>query len=205
MTTLPHGSTWRPQPEGPALLQDPHGTTLVELTTGDVGFKSARFLLPSGGSLTLERRGETHPLLGPVDSFCLEPGSATLALCQAINWRHPTLIPAVDAPGKLPGGAGSALLNFLAISALGAGQATLHYAGPYPTAALFDTIYQSFEVTGDPALAYETFTEEAETRPQNPTAQPIPVPFTPHPFEWCWTGEGLCAQLRSSTTQRDGA
>ena len=100
MTTLPHGSTWRPQPEGPGLLQDPHGTTLVELTTGDAGFKSARFLLPSGGSLTLERRGETHPLLGPVDSFCLEPGSATLALCQAINWRHPTLLPAGDAPGK---------------------------------------------------------------------------------------------------------
>ena len=49
----------------------------------------------------------------------------------------------IAAPGKLPPGAGAALLNVIALLA----ERPLRYAGPYPTPALYRALRRSFRTT----------------------------------------------------------
>ncbi|HEX8114928.1 MAG TPA: hypothetical protein VF516_44665, partial [Kofleriaceae bacterium] len=69
----------------------------------------------------------------------------------ALDWARPTEIPAIAAPGRLPLGAGAAILNTIALLARDAGVAALRYAGPYPTAALWRSLARSFRCDADEA------------------------------------------------------
>ncbi|HEY4240320.1 MAG TPA: hypothetical protein VGM88_10905 [Kofleriaceae bacterium] len=97
----------------------------------------------------------------------------------AIDWDHPTEIPVVAEPAKLPPGAGSAIMNELARRALAAGVPSLRYAGPYPTSALWATLLRSFRTSGTEA----DFTRDALARALRVARDPIPIDFAPAPHE----------------------
>jgi hypothetical protein len=98
---------------------------------------------------------------------------------SAIDWARPTEIPAIAEPGRLPPGAGGAILNTIAVLARRAGVPALRYAGPYPTAALWRSLARSFRTTGDEA----GFTAGALDRALRVARDPIAIDFIPAPHE----------------------
>jgi hypothetical protein len=82
---------------------------------------------------------------------------APLTLFESLEYGAIDRIPVLLEPGRLPPGAGAAVLNLVAALAADAGRARLAYRGPYPTEALFLTLLESFryEATGgDPLAAF---------------------------------------------------
>jgi hypothetical protein len=65
----------------------------------------------------------THPLFGVAHSV----GDTAMTV---VTWARPTEIPAIAEPGRLPLGAGGAILNAIALLAQRAGVPHLRYAGP---------------------------------------------------------------------------
>jgi hypothetical protein len=114
----------------------------------------------------------SHPLLGAAHAV----GETTMT---ALAWARPTEIPAIAEPGRLPLGAGGALLNTIAVLARRAGVPALRYAGPYPTAALWRTLMRSFRCDADPAA----FTAGALDRALRVARDPIAIDFVPAPNE----------------------
>ncbi len=109
------------------------------------------------------------PLLG--DARVL--GATTIS---AIDWAHPTQIPTVAEPAKLPPGSGGMILNVLAVLA---GDTLLRYAGPYPTPALFSSLARSFRTTA----TEEQFTAGVLDRALRVARDELPIDFHPAPFE----------------------
>lgn len=97
----------------------------------------------------------------------------------ALDWARPTEIPAIAAPARLPPGAGSAILNVVALLARSAGVAALRYAGPYPTSALWRSLARSFRCDADEAA----FTAGALDRAVRVARDAIPIDFVPDPHE----------------------
>jgi hypothetical protein len=116
---------------------------------------------------------EPHALLG--DAHAIEGATAM----SAIDWARPTEIPAIAAPARLAPGAGGAILNVIALLAQRAGVATLRYAGPYPTSALWRSLARSFRTTG----TEEAFTADAVGRMARLARDPIAIDFAPAPHE----------------------
>jgi hypothetical protein len=114
----------------------------------------------------------THPLLGAAHAV----GDTVMT---ALDWARPTEIPAIAEPGRLPLGAGSAILNTIAVLAERAGVAALRYAGPYPTSALWRTLARSFRTTASEAA----FTAGAIERALRVAREPIAISFAPAPHE----------------------
>jgi len=115
-----------------------------------------------------------HPVLG--DAHALSCG----AVMSAIDWSSPTRIPAIDRPAAIPAGAGTMLLDLIALCAMRAGVASLAYEGPYPTHALWGSLAQCFTTGG----SVDDFVRGA------------PVSFAPAPFERVWVHERVWVQLR---------
>lgn len=113
-----------------------------------------------------------HPLLGRAQRL----GNTAVS---AIDWDAPAEIPVIAAPGQLPLGLGSKLLNELAIAAQRAGISALRYAGPYPTPALFATLLRSFRTTATEAA----FTTDLIDRAMRLARDPIAIDFAPAPHE----------------------
>jgi len=113
-----------------------------------------------------------HPLLGAAHA-------AGETVMTALAWARPTEIPAIAEPGRLPLGAGGAILNTIAVLARRAGVPSLRYAGPYPTAALWRTLARSFRSSADEA----TFTAGALDRALRVARDPIAIDFVPAPNE----------------------
>ncbi len=97
----------------------------------------------------------------------------------ALDWARPAEIPAIAAPGRLPPGAGAAILNTIALLAREAGVTALRYAGPYPTAALWRSLARSFRCDDGEAA----FTAGALDRAVRVARDPIPIDFAPAPHE----------------------
>ena len=114
----------------------------------------------------------TDPLLGPAHAI-------EHTTISAIDWSRPTEIPTLAAPGKLPPGAGGALLNTLAILAARAHVPALRYAGPYPTSALWRSLGRSFRCEGTEAA----FIEDSIERMTLLARDPIPIDFVPAPHD----------------------
>src|SRR5689334_10654800 len=108
----------------------------------------------------------THRLLGMAHAV----GGTAMS---ALDWARPTEIPAIAEPARLPLGSGSAILNTIAMLAQRAGVASLRYAGPYPTAALWATLARSFRSTGSEAA----FTAGALDRALRVARDPIAIDF----------------------------
>jgi hypothetical protein len=113
-----------------------------------------------------------HRLLG-------DAHTAGATAMTALDWARPTEIPAIAEPGRLPLGAGAAILNAIALLARDAGVAALRYAGPYPTAALWRSLARSFRCSADEAA----FTAGALDRALRVARDPIAIDFAPAPHE----------------------
>jgi hypothetical protein len=111
-----------------------------------------------------------HPLLGAAHAV----GDTAMT---ALAWARPTEIPTIAAPGRLPPGAGGAILNTIAVLAQRAGVPALRYAGPYPTPALWRTLARSFRCDADEAA----FTAGAVDRALRVARDPIAIDFVPAP------------------------
>jgi len=148
--------------------------------------------LPDGRTIELLPDADEHVVLGRCDVIADERGHP-LARLAAVDWAHPRAIPALDVPGALPPGAGSAVLNLLATRARAAGVASLRYRGPYPSDTLFDTLRGSFAV---PETTRERFTAEVVAAAFAGRSVEPAVDFVPDPHAWSWPDARVCAQHR---------
>ncbi len=131
------------------------------------------------GGVTIDGAIIADPLLGEAQRI----GPTTMS---RLDWHHPTEIPAIAAPGALPPGAGSAVMNVIAILARRAGVSAMRYAGPYPTHALWTTLARSFRTTA----SEDDFTRDALVRMARVARDPIPVDFVPAPHDRVATPHG---------------
>ena len=69
----------------------------------------------------------------------------------AIDYARIDVIPPLAEPSRLPGGAGTAILNLIASLARDQGAGRLAYRGPYPTEQLFLALLESFRCEGSAA------------------------------------------------------
>ncbi|MBL9016343.1 MAG: hypothetical protein JNL83_19295 [Myxococcales bacterium] len=116
-----------------------------------------------------------HPVLGPVDGLYVE--GTLVTVMTRIDWQRPTRIPAIERPGAIPGGLGTVILNDLATRARAAGIPALRYAGPYPTAALYQSLLRSFRTT----CTEDEFTRDVLDRALRGATDELPFDFVPAP------------------------
>jgi hypothetical protein len=132
---LRYGSTvdW----DGDRLIRiaDRGGRVLVQITWR--GDDVDHVLVPP---ISIDGTPASHPIFGTATKI-------GLTACTPIDWRTPREIPAVAAPGALPPGAGTMVLDAIAITARRAGVPALRYAGPYPTHALWRSLATCFRTT----------------------------------------------------------
>ncbi|MEZ4366029.1 MAG: hypothetical protein R2939_07050 [Kofleriaceae bacterium] len=168
-------------------------TTMTDELDWD-GTRLRRARVSGGGDRWLEVDGavHAHPLLGPAHRLTTSTGAVTWM--GAVTWARPDRIPAVEHPALVPALAGTALLNLIARQARRAGVATLRYAGPYPTAALWSALAQCFTTTA----TEDDFTRDAERRAARVDASPVAVDFTPAPFERRWLHPRVAVQHRAA-------
>lgn len=165
------------------------------LTWDDTRLVHARLRLPAGDAIELRPRTAEHLLLGPCDAVHRDGVDEPIARIAAVSWRAPESIPAVDVPGALPPGAGTAILNLLSTLARDAGIRSLRYRGPYPTSALFATLASSFAIEGDVEAAEARFVDH----PGFGIADAMPdVDFVPDPHVWSWPAPRVCVQTRAA-------
>ncbi len=136
--------------------------------------------LPDGRPAILVR-GERvpHVLFGSAHPVFV--GGTPVTWMGAVDWARPALIPPIEHPARIPGGAGTTILNVLARLALEAGVQAVRYAGPYPTSALWHSLLQSFRPCdgGDETA----FTVGALARAARGDMAPVDVALAPAPFE----------------------
>ena len=140
--------------------------------------------------LVVDESITAHPLFGHAHSLLVD-GRVVTAM-GVLDWQRPTTIPPIEHPARLPRGTGTLLLNEIAQRARDAGVSALRYAGPYPTAALWASLLQSFTSTSDEA----TFIADAEQRAIAVTMTPIAIDFSPAPFVRRWIAPNISVQHR---------
>jgi hypothetical protein len=141
-----------------------------------------------------------HPVLGAAHrllrSTVIDAPSVLVASCAAVRWARPDRVPAIDRPGALPAGTGTAILNLLAHLCRLTGVPTLRYRGPYPTAALWSTLGECFRPVGDRDAARARFLADAEELALRAESVEIAVDFAPAPFERVAVAPAVWVQLR---------
>jgi hypothetical protein len=187
------GLQWEDEGGLPLRVTSADGTALLRRDPSDPPRLWLR--LPDHRELALCLDAADHPVLGRCDLVCDHEGEV-LAHATASDWRRPTRIPALDRPGALPPGAGTAILNLLAWQAARAGTGALRYHGPYPTPALWHALAASFRVHEPAAVAQERFTAAAEARALAGRFAEIDVDFHPAPHAWAWPRQRICVQHR---------
>jgi len=80
-----------------------------------------------------------------------------LTVFRALDWARLDHIPPLAEPRRLPGGAGSAVLNLLAALMKDQGLPRTRYRGPFPTEQLFTSLLESFRHDPTQALPLERF------------------------------------------------
>ena len=111
-------------------------------------------------------------------------GARPLTVATATDWARPTRIPVVAEPGHLPAGAGTAVLNLVAVLARDSGVTRVGYEGPYPTEALFLSLLECFDAEPDDGEALARFVDGT-------------LGWRPRPFEPCFDGD-VYVQRRGS-------
>jgi hypothetical protein len=132
------------------------------------------------------RAAGDHPVLGPVDGVYV--GGTLVTVMQRIDWERPTRIPAIERPGAIPGGLGTVILNDLARRAQAADIAALRYAGPYPTAALHQSLLRSFHTSS----TEDEFTRDVLDRALRGATDELPYDFVPAPHTRIEHAHGHC-------------
>jgi hypothetical protein len=202
---LPWGSVALYRPDPAARLRhrvlelDPQGriTTVLDRAPGGE-LREAWMSLPGGSEVGLIPGGAQHPLWGASDRLVhAAPGGApeTLTVAGAVAWHAVDLIPPVAEPGRLPVGAGGALLNVLAALAHDQARPALRYRGPFPTEQLFWSLTESFRFGGG-ADALARFVADAEGTFARGASDEPAVDWRPAPHERRVHPDGLVVQLR---------
>jgi hypothetical protein len=150
-------------------ITDRTGARHAQLTWSDAADRLVRLVIDGA---VVDGAIRHDPLLGAAHTV----GDTAMT---ALDWVRPAEIPAIAAPGRLPLGAGAAILNTIAWLARDAGVAALRYAGPYPTAALWRSLARSFRCDADETA----FTAGALDRAIRVARDPIPIDFAPAPHE----------------------
>jgi hypothetical protein len=146
-----------PTGEGPrrVLEVDRDGTLLTALRWDGGRLAGAWVRLADRSWIRLEPRATRETPWGPSDRLwhaaAVGDVGRPLTVCEAVRWEAVDRIPVLAEPGRLPPGAGGAVLNLLATLAADQGRPALRYAGPYPTETLFLTLLEAFRYEGDPA------------------------------------------------------
>lgn len=182
--TLPYGSVVTREEGRVVSIADRHGTAWVQASWEGKQLGRATFALSGAREVVLRARSGVHALLGACDTLSAK-GRVQTRFSQ-VDWDKPAFIPAMDNPSALSPGAGSMVLNFLSTLA---GGRSLRYRGPYPTAALYDSICRSFEPVGEAHSALGRFTEGVEERALKGVSEEVAVDFRAHPFELLRQGE----------------
>lgn len=189
------GLRWDDDDGLPRRVTTTDGTTLLRRDDDDPA-RALWLRLPDHRELALCLDAADHPVLGRCD-LVRDAAGRVLAHATVTDWRAPTRIPALDRPGALPTGAGTAILNLLAWQAARAGSGPLRYHGPYPTAALWSSLMASFRVDEPLEAARDRFTADAEARALAGTFGEIDVDFQPAPHTWAWPRPRICVQHRA--------
>ena len=185
---------WEDDDDGlPRRVLAADGTVLVRRDDGPPARLWLR--LPDHREIALLLDAALHPVLGRCD-LVLDAAGEVLAHASATDWRRPTRIPALDRPGALPAGAGTAILDLLAWQAARAGTGPLRYHGPYPTLALWQSLAASFRVDEPHEAARARFTADAEARALAGSFGEIAVDFHPAPHAWAFPRPRICVQHR---------
>jgi hypothetical protein len=164
-----HGTVYEAHADLLVRVVDRTGAVQAQLEWSASGERLVRLTVSNA---VVEGAVVAHPLLGAAHTV----GDTAMT---ALTWSHPTEIPAIAEPGRLPLGAGGAILNTIAVLAQRAGVASLRYAGPYPTTALWRTLLRSFRCAAREA----EFTADAIGRALRVARDPIPIDFVPAPHE----------------------
>lgn len=206
---LPHGSVAFFLPDAPAgaplrLLEfDRHGRLTLAIHRDHRGRLERIWLLdPSGRPIGVERGVGAHPLWGRSDQVCrLAPGAPfevreVLTLFQSVDWEAIAAIPPLAEPGRLPAGAGSALLNLLACLLQDQGRTVVRYRGPYPTEQLFLALLEAFRYDPGVPDPLGRFLAGAEAMALSGQSREAPLDWTPAPHERLFPAPGVYVQLR---------
>ncbi|MCA9708316.1 MAG: hypothetical protein KDK70_20870, partial [Myxococcales bacterium] len=192
------GLRWDADDGLPRCVTSSDGTVLVRAWPELEG-RGLWLRLPDGREIGLRFDAIDHPVLGRCDAIHDHDGEV-LALSSRVDWRHPREIPALDRPGALPRGAGTALLNLLAWQATRAGTGPLRYHGPYPSLALWRSLRASFRAPAPDAQ--DRFLADAQARALAGRRGEIDVDFHPDPHAWGWPHPRICVQRRGDVVER---
>jgi hypothetical protein len=165
----PHGSFVVREPsgdEGPprrALELDRYGAVLATLRWREDGRLAAAWIrVAEEAWVMIEPRATDEPPWGLCDRLwqATHPtaaGRTALTVFEALAYERIDRIPVMADPGRLPAGAGTAVLNLVAALAADRECRRLAYRGPYPTEQLFLTLLESFRyhtIEADPLAAF---------------------------------------------------
>ena len=192
-TTARYGTRFDDREGRPWRRHDRGGARQAELTWDGGTLTEVAVIGYRGEVVTIATATRAdHPVLGP--SLAIVRDCAAVAWLSALDWAAPAAIPAIDRPAALPPGCGTMLLDTIARLAADAGVATLRYAGPYPTAALWQALAASFTTAGDEA----SFTAAAHLRWGGGRLPAIPIDFAPAPHERLEAGAGVACLARAA-------
>lgn len=169
---------------------DRHGTPLTAAEWDDGGrLRRAKVRIPDGSWIGIEPGTAESPVWGRSDRLWrLDPDRPfhpvePITLFQSVDYAALAFIPPLAEPARLPPGAGSAVLNFLASLLLDQGTSRVHYRGPYATEQLFTSLLESFRYDPTAASPLEEFMRGH-------------LSWTPAPHERLFSPAGAYVQLR---------
>jgi hypothetical protein len=154
---------------------------------GDASLAAGAVRTPTAGWIVVEPRAAITEPWGLVDRLwqrqtapagaaaprAFLEGATLLTDATAIDWARPASIPVVAEPGRLPAGAGTAVLNLVALLARDRGTSRVTYDGPYPTEALFLSLLECFDPDPDDDDPLARFVDGT-------------LAWVPRPFEPCF-------------------
>ena len=120
-----------------------------------------------------------------------------LTFFRAVSYTDVAAIPPLDDPGTMPTGAGSSVLNVLALLSQDQGKSVLRYRGPYPSERLFGTLREAFHSGGEAGSTRERFTRGAQEAALRMEMREAEVDWTPSPYEYFFPAAHTCVQLRN--------
>ncbi len=169
---------------------DRHGTPLTAAEWDDGGrLRRAKVRIPDGSWIGIEPGTAESPIWGRSDRLCrLDPDQPfrpvePITLFQSVDYAAIAFIPPLAEPARLPPGAGSAVLNFLASLLIDQGTPRVHYRGPYATEQLFTSLLESFRYDPTAGSPLEEFMRGD-------------LSWSPAPHEKLFSPAGAYVQLR---------
>ena len=169
---------------------DRHGTPLTAAEWDDGGrLRRAKVRIPDGSWIGIEPGTAESPIWGRSDRLWrLDPDRPfhpvePITLFQSVDYAAVAFIPPLAEPARLPPGAGSAVLNFLASLLSDQGTPRVRYRGPYSTEQLFTSLLESFRYDPTAISPLEEFMRGD-------------LSWTPAPHERLFSPAGAYVQLR---------